>query len=229
MTSSLVNAFMNKYTSGVKQELPNGPLIAALLTGVILASFLMMLRRLLHLEGLVMTDSLTGLPNRRALDKMLDRELERARHYHRTIAVLFLDLDGFKLINDKYNHSVGDAALREFAGVVRSSLRRNDILGRWGEKADEFLVILPKTDEVEAQQVVERIRTTLARRLLISGSDSPLTCSIGIATFPFSAQEREPLITAADHAMYSTKRQADRQKYSAPTTDVSKPESLMLA
>ena len=243
---------MNKFALGMKLESRKRSLAEALLTSVVLVSFVTLIRKLLHSNKLVMTDSLTGFPNQRALIVAIDRELKRARRYHRTFAILFLDVDYFKPINDSYGHKAGNEVLREFAKVVRSLLRRNDTLGRWG--GDEFLIILPDTEEVGAQQVVERIdstlakhlvtlpdteeveiqqvvecvRSTLANHLLVNGSGFHLTCSIGVATFPSSAQGRELLIDAADQAMYIAKCQAHKHKYATPTTHVLKPESSRL-
>jgi diguanylate cyclase (GGDEF)-like protein len=198
--------------------------------GVILASLLMLIYRLLYLnkrlEALAMTDSLTNLPNQRALVAALDQELGRAARYHHPFAVLFLDLNSFKAINDADGHRAGDVVLQEFARVVHSSLRQSDTLGRW--EGDEFLVILPETEEAGAQRIAEHIYMAVAKHSFNGRHEFHLTCSIGIATYPFTAQRRELLIEAADQAMYVAKYQAHKQKSSAPAICVLKPGSSKL-
>jgi two-component system, cell cycle response regulator len=156
------------------------------------------------LEALAMVDSLTNLPNQRSLIAALDQELERAYRYDRICSILFLDIDCFKAINDTYGHVTGDKVLKEFAGVLRLLLRRADTMGRWG--GEEFLVILPETEEAGAQATADRIRITVAKHLFISESAFHLTCSIGSATYhPSIPYERERLIALADQAMYAAK------------------------
>lgn len=222
------NRILNGTAIKMMQGSRKRPLAQPLLVSVLLASFLLLLiRKLLYknkqLEVLAMTDSLTGLLNQRAFVAALHQELEQAQRYNRTFAVLFLDLNYFKLINDIYDHSIGDMVLRKFARMVELSLRKNDTLGRWG--GDEFVIILHETDEIGAKQVIERIHTTLANHLLIDESDFHLTCSIGSATFPLSAQVCEQLIAAADQAMYEVKCQAHKHKYPSPTKSILEPES----
>ncbi|MEO6890647.1 MAG: diguanylate cyclase [Ktedonobacteraceae bacterium] len=156
------------------------------------------------LEALATTDPLTELPNHRALIGVLDQELQRSQRSCSSCSLFFLDIDHFKALNDGYGHSVGDAVLREFASTVRANLRVMDTLGRWG--GEEFVAILPETNREDALSIAERIRAAIAAHAFSIGGGLHLTCSVGIATSPFDAEEREGLIAASDRAMYGAKK-----------------------
>lgn len=157
-----------------------------------------------QLQALATTDPLTQLPNHGALIAALERELARAYRYRRPCTLCFIDLDHFKAINDGYGHRVGDTILCDFASLVRAHIREIDTLGRWG--GEEFLAILPETSTDEAQVIAERVRTAVAGHAFTMGGGMRLTCSIGIATFPGDANDRDGLIAGADQAMYAAKR-----------------------
>ena len=162
-----------------------------------------------RLEALAVTDPLTNLPNHRALVAALDAAAARARRTGEPCALLFLDIDHFKSVNDTYGHPVGDAVLREFAGCVRTSLREEDTLGRWG--GEEFLALLPGTELAEALQVAERVRAAVTGCLASAGlplhaKDLHITCSVGASACPPEAAARDALIEAADRALYAAKR-----------------------
>ena len=154
--------------------------------------------------ALATTDPITELPNHRALLAQLEQELERAQRYERACSLLFLDLDHFKALNDGYGHGAGDTVLCEFAGVVRAQLRGMDTVGRWG--GEEFLAILPELQADEALALAEEVRAVVAAHTFNVGGGIHLTCSVGVASSPVHAQEREGLLSAADHAMYAAKR-----------------------
>ncbi len=154
--------------------------------------------------ALATTDPITTLPNHRALVTRLDQELERAHHYERPCSLLFLDLDHFKALNDGYGHAVGDALLCKFADLVQTQLRGMDTMGRWG--GEEFVVILPELSVEHTLHLAEAIRTTVATHTFRLGGGIHLTCSIGLASYPLHAQERESLLRTADQAMYGAKR-----------------------
>lgn len=156
-----------------------------------------------RLQALATTDPLTGLPNHRATVAALDHELARAYRYRRPCAVLFLDLDHFKAVNDTYGHPEGDAALCDFAAVVTATLRSVDTVGRWG--GEEFVAVLPETDIERACEAAERVRAAVTAHVFAAGREIHLTCSIGVATYPADGEERNALIAAADHAMYAAK------------------------
>ncbi len=157
-----------------------------------------------RLEALATTDPHTDLPNHRAIVASLDRELERAFRYYRPCGILFIDLDHFKTLNDSCGHQAGDTALSELAGVMRETLRGVDLVGRWG--GEEFVAILPETDTNTAAEVAERLRAAITVHGFGSPGSMPLTCSIGVASYPDDALDRDKLIELADRAMYTAKR-----------------------
>ncbi len=150
-------------------------------------------------------DDVTDLYNSRYLLAAVDREIERADRGRLELSVLFLDLDRFKLVNDRYGHLVGSSVLRELGGVLRECSRTIDTVGRYG--GDEFTILLVDTGLEGAQQVAERIRSAVAGRPF--GADRglrlQLTLSVGVATFPFHGRSREQVLDMADKAMYLAK------------------------
>jgi diguanylate cyclase (GGDEF)-like protein len=162
----------------------------------------MTLRRV---EALSVTDDLTGLYNSRYLDQVLRRESKRASRSGRPLSLLFLDLDGFKSVNDTHGHLCGSRALVEAAGVIRRCARETDIPARFG--GDEFAVILPDTGSEGAVAVGERVRERICAHHFLRGDglDIHLTASVGVATFPDMASSAEELVKAADTAMYRVK------------------------
>jgi diguanylate cyclase (GGDEF)-like protein len=150
------------------------------------------------------TDSLTGLPNHRELMVRLDEALALAQATTATCAVIFMDLDHFKDINDHYGHLIGDAVLCEVSELVLSAIRVDDCLGRWG--GEEFVAILPGMGPIEAFQMAERIRMLVEQHAFVDEQEVPLTCSLGTATYPYVATRREDLLARADSAMYTAKR-----------------------
>lgn len=157
-----------------------------------------------RLQALATSDPLTGLANHRSMIGMLDAEIERAGRYRRSFATVFIDLDHFKALNDSFGHPVGDAALREFAGVVRAALRGPDILCRWG--GEEFVALLPETSAAGAMEVAERVRAAVAGHAFTSAGRVHTTCSCGVSIFPTDAADRDGVIAMADRAMYASKR-----------------------
>jgi two-component system cell cycle response regulator len=153
---------------------------------------------------LASTDPLTGLANHGALAEALERETTRARENDRGFAILFLDLDHFKALNDSCGHQAGDAMLVELAALARQVLSPASLIGRWG--GEEFLAILPEASSPEALAVAERLRATVANHPFAASGGGALTCSIGLAMFPRDAQEGGRLVAAADSAMYAAKR-----------------------
>jgi diguanylate cyclase (GGDEF)-like protein len=156
-------------------------------------------------EALTITDDLTSLYNSRHLTHVLRHEVKRAGRSRRPLSLLFIDLDGFKGVNDVHGHLCGSQALVEAADVIRRSARETDFAARYG--GDEFALILPDTPANGARAVAERIRERIAEhRFLTSvGLSVRLTASVGIATLPDAAETPETLIHAADAAMYRVK------------------------
>jgi diguanylate cyclase (GGDEF)-like protein len=156
-------------------------------------------------EALSVTDDLTHLYNLRYLNQVLRREAKRSARSGRPLSLLFIDLDGFKSVNDAHGHLCGSRALVEAATVIRGSARETDVVARYG--GDEFALVLPDTGGAGAWAVGERIRERLAahRFLVDHGLDVHLTASVGIATLPDAADAPEELMRAADAAMYLVK------------------------
>jgi len=166
-----------------------------------------------ELREQAMHDVLTGLPNHRALIAAIDQELERARRTGRQFALLFLDLDHFKAINDRLGHAAGDNTLHETGEVIKTSVRAIDVVGRWG--GEEFVVLLPETDAAAALRAAERIRAAIANHRLASVDGARLTCSIGVATRPHDGGDRDTLLASADRAMYTAKQLGRNQVMAA--------------
>ena len=161
--------------------------------------------RVQRAEALSVTDDLTSLYNSRYLSLVLRREAKRATRSGRPLSLLFLDLDGFKSINDTHGHLFGSRALVEAALVVKASARETDVVARFG--GDEFALVLPDTGTDGAVAVAERVRERLAAHefLQADGLRIRLTASVGVATLPDVANTVEALIQAADKAMYRVK------------------------
>jgi diguanylate cyclase (GGDEF)-like protein len=160
-------------------------------------------RRLLEeTQRLAHTDSLTGIPNRRALHEMLERELHTSERYDTPFAFVILDLDDLKKINDTGGHSLGDLALKRFAQVIKKNARKGDIFARYA--GDEFVVVMTQSDREQATHGVERIMAALRR--------NGLSTSIGIAMFPTDGTDGQTLFFAADEALYQAK-QAGKNAY----------------
>jgi len=156
-------------------------------------------------EALSVTDDLTRLYNTRYLNLVLRRESKRASRNGRPLSLLFLDLDGFKQVNDNHGHMAGSKALVEAAAIIRACARETDVVARFG--GDEFSLVLPDTGREGAESVASRIRERLrsARFLASEGLSVHLTASIGVATLPDVAASAEELLRAADMAMYRVK------------------------
>jgi len=149
-------------------------------------------------------DSLTGLPNRKQFYERLAQCLENARNNNKLVALLFLDLDGFKQVNDKLGHDMGDQLLKLVATRLTGCLRGSDVVSRLG--GDEFTVILPAVPKVEdATRVAEKIIMTLAEPFLLQENKVLITVSIGISLYPLNGEAADILIKNADAAMYSAK------------------------
>lgn len=150
-------------------------------------------------------DELTKLYNHRYLEQALDREVRRCRRYGSIMALIFLDLDHFKTINDCYGHLLGSQCLAEVAKIMAESVRDVDILARYG--GDEFVVILPETTVATARMVAERLHSEVGSHVFLkdAGINVHMSTSLGVAGFPDHAQTKEDLVRKADEAMYRAK------------------------
>ena len=158
-----------------------------------------------ELEQMATRDPLTGLLNRREMSRVLDEELQRARRYQRPMAVLWVDFDHFKDVNDTYGHAAGHSVLRAISRLLLGSVRSVDSIGRFG--GEEFVIVLPEMDLEEAQETAERLRRKVAEepQPLGNGEAVPLTISVGVAVYPDHGQTASTLCAAADKAMYLAK------------------------
>jgi diguanylate cyclase (GGDEF)-like protein len=148
------------------------------------------------------TDSLTGLRNRRALEELVEVEIERARRTSRPLTVVVGDVDHFKRVNDRLGHPAGDAALVLIGELLTLGKRQIDMVARSG--GEEFTLVLPDTPEHDAYLIAERLRTLVGRKF--AGEVVPLTFSFGVATFPAHGASSAALQTSADQALYAAKQ-----------------------
>jgi diguanylate cyclase (GGDEF)-like protein len=159
-----------------------------------------------RLDDLAYYDPLTGLPNRRLFMDLLVQALARARRTDRLVAVLFLDLDRFKLVNDSLGHGVGDILLKTIAGRLSNSVRATDTVSRLG--GDEFTVILEDLSGAEdAARIAQKVLDAVAVPVMLDGHEVFVAGSVGIALYPTDHEDRDALIKSADTAMYSAKEE----------------------
>jgi diguanylate cyclase (GGDEF)-like protein len=178
-------------------------------------------RRRLHdqLSYRAQYDGLTGLPNRALLYDRLEAEIARAARGGGMLGVLYVDLDGFKQINDTHGHDAGDAVLREAARRMTNSVRRGDTVGRIG--GDEFVVLLPLlSHRADAEQIADKIAQALRESIYSNRQPLAVSACVGIAIWPLDGDKPDPLLRFADAQMYGQKR---RRWYDAPATPESEP------
>jgi diguanylate cyclase (GGDEF)-like protein len=162
------------------------------------------LHRIVERQALV--DGLTGIANRRQCEEALTSEISRAERLGAPMTLVLADLDDFKAVNDLHGHTVGDDVLREFASVLKATVRDSDLAGRWG--GEEFMLLLPGTDAAGAANLADRVRAGLAERSFLgrNGEVVTVTCSFGVAQHQAGNHERE-LFASADRALYRAKRE----------------------
>jgi diguanylate cyclase (GGDEF)-like protein len=156
-------------------------------------------------EQLTITDDLTKLFNSRYLNLYIGREIKRCKRHGIPLSVIFLDLDGFKGVNDQFGHLAGSSTLTEVGGILAEAVRESDILARYG--GDEFVVVLPETPPSGALVIAERIRRAIESHCFLEaqGLAARISASFGIASYPDHALTPEGLIQKADQAMYRVK------------------------
>jgi diguanylate cyclase (GGDEF)-like protein len=172
------------------------------------------LHRIVERQALV--DGLTGIANRRQCEDALTAEISRADRLGTPLTLVLADLDDFKAVNDRHGHTVGDDVLREFASVLKATVRDSDLAGRWG--GEEFMLLLPGTDAAGGVNLADRVRAALAERSFLGrdGAVVTVTCSFGVAQHSPGDHERE-LFASADRALYRAKREGkNRVETGAP-------------
>jgi len=164
-----------------------------------------------RLKRVGLTDSLTGVNNRRFFDQRLIEETARAQRTNEPLACLFMDVDHFKAVNDQHGHQLGDQVLREIAGLIREQLRASDVLGRYG--GEEFSALLVNANSESAMEIAERIRSVIEKQSFSTSEDQlmSVTISIGVATLSTESADieseklSEDLVERADQAVYRAK------------------------
>ena len=182
--------------------------------GISMFGFRHMRRTQDELEQMASHDHLTGALNAGAFTRRLTRELQRNRRYRRPAALLYLDLDNFKQLNDAHGHLTGDAVLRLTADALRRALREVDVVGRLG--GDEFAVLMPETDGELAAAASRRLSEGI--RHAFDGTP-PITASIGIVSFVDTTVSSQELLRRADQAMYSAKKAGKDRVVSVQLSD----------
>jgi len=158
-----------------------------------------------QMETYALSDALTGLFNRRGFEQHARPLLSREAGPEHG-AVIFLDINGFKAINDEHGHRLGDSLLQSFADRLRSNLRPQDVIGRWG--GDEFVALAPGISRPEAEQLARRLTLALAERYSIRDIGVACPASVGLALYPEHGRHLNELLRAADHAMYRAKQRS---------------------
>jgi diguanylate cyclase (GGDEF)-like protein len=157
-----------------------------------------------RVEYLAYHDNLTELPNRALFSRLLTQGMHHARRYEKQLALLFLDLDHFKAINDSLGHDAGDELLQELGRRLRESVRESDIVARLG--GDEFVILLPEIKEgAQVQPVADKILTAVGRPFTLAGQEFRVTVSVGGALYPLDGEDEQTLMKNADTAMYYAK------------------------
>ncbi|HUB11909.1 MAG TPA: diguanylate cyclase [Acetobacteraceae bacterium] len=174
-----------------------------------------------ELRRLATTDALTGTLNRAQFLLLAGHGFERARQHDQAMAVLMLDIDYFKRINDSYGHFIGDEMLKHFVALLRGGMRNGDLLGRLG--GEEFAVVLPETDSQAGFMVAERLRARVAATPLIHGDHSiGITVSIGLATAGVDDRTIEQTLARADAMLYAAKANGRNQVHPAAATSAAR-------
>ncbi len=150
-------------------------------------------------------DALTQLPNRALFSDRLKHELNRAKRQGGRFAIIFLDLDHFKPVNDKYGHAVGDQLLRQVADRLKAAVREADTVARIG--GDEFVLLMPELSEEESVLgLATKVQEALRAPFYVEGHDLPISCSIGVSVYPQDGDEADALTKSADESMYLAKQ-----------------------
>ncbi|MFT8323315.1 MAG: sensor domain-containing diguanylate cyclase [Bacillus sp. (in: firmicutes)] len=162
-----------------------------------------------ELRTLAFTDHLTDLSNRKALDRHLTKAIARSKRHNHQLAIMFIDLDDFKLVNDTLGHSAGDVLLMEAADRFHATIREEDYIARIG--GDEFIIVIEETNRDEMNKITKRIIDKVSKPYFIEQTTASITLSIGISLYPDDSEEQDGLIAHADKAMYMAKEKGKNQ------------------
>lgn len=188
-----------------QQALGIGLIIVLIALPIYMSSLVRQLHTALErMRSIATHDFLTGLPNRYLFLEKLQRTLASNQRSNGSFAVMFIDLDGFKPINDALGHAAGDEILKSVAKRLQGSVRKNDTVARFG--GDEFVIILSDINKSAVPTIARKIIATVANSHGFHGKSVMLSCSVGIATFPDDGQSTDELVARADAAMYKSKR-----------------------
>jgi diguanylate cyclase (GGDEF)-like protein len=167
-------------------------------------------RRYEEAKHLATHDSLTGVYTRHHFFELAHREYERSLRYQRPLALIMLDLDGLKQINDEYGHQAGDQALQVLAQICKSALRQVDLIGRYG--GDEFIILLPETELMKAVRAAERVRERANQAVIQNHQGAVrISVSLGVAALESDVESFEALVDRADQAQYAAKENGKNQ------------------
>jgi len=175
------------------------------------------LKRIFVLEQETITDPLLGIFNRRFLDRRMQEEVLRAKRYRLDLALLMLDIDNFKLVNDTWGHQTGDFVLKHLTQLLVESLRQTDILARFG--GEEFVILLPHTPEQDALKLAEKLRRIVEQTPLHRVPELHVTVSIGSASLLPDVDDASSLLERADKSMYRAKQEGRNRVVSYPDHD----------
>ena len=211
--------FVTKHDGGqtaeIRQSLWLSVLMCLLVTAVVMTLFSLIIRRYQRrIERLAATDQLTELPNRRGFEMLAGQALEEARREQQPLSAIVIDLDHFKTLNDTHGHLAGDVVLKGFANQLRASLRRSDIVCRWG--GEEFIVLFKNTPLDTARQLAEKLRVQLEQQHFFWEDKAlKVTISIGLTNLT-GGEGLDALIARADRALYRAKQSGRNQIASEP-------------
>ena len=202
-------------TAGIRQSLWLNVLMCLLVTAIVMTLFsLLILRYQRRIERLAATDQLTELPNRRGFEMLAGQAIEEARREQQPLSAMVIDLDHFKTLNDTHGHLAGDVVLKGFANQLRASLRRSDIVCRWG--GEEFIVLFKNTARDTAQQLAEKLRAQLEQQHFFWEDKAlKVTISIGLTNLT-GGEGLDALIARADRALYRAKQSGRNRIASEP-------------
>lgn len=205
----------DKSLADIRQGLYLNLLLCLLVTAIVLTLVSLVIRRYQQrIAALATTDALTELPNRRGFDILAEQALQEAQRDNSPLCAVLLDLDDFKLVNDRYGHLAGDDVLRRFAKRLRGALRQSDILCRWG--GEEFILLLKNTDHQAAHELAEKLRQHCAeQRYPVNGETLQVTVSLGLSQW-HTGDSLHALLGRTDRALYRAKQDGRDRVCSEP-------------